>query len=79
MVLPVKSPMRFRYPRSFTHIVGLFYSYSRSLIPSVDGVAGEVTHEVPVPAQGAPHVVVQLAVHWFRVSGLGFRMMRLRA
>jgi hypothetical protein len=35
--------------------------------PGVDGVAGEVAHQVAVPAKGATHVVVQLAVHWVRV------------
>jgi len=32
------------------------------LEPSVDGVPGEVTHEVAVATERAPHVVVQLAV-----------------
>lgn len=31
-------------------------------VPSVDGVAREVAHQVAVAAQGAPQVVVELAV-----------------
>lgn len=39
------------------------------LVPSVDGVASEVTHQVAVATESTAHVVVQLAVDT-QVEGL---------